>query len=42
MIDVQKLSYTYAGAGKAAVRGIDFQIMPGEVFGFLGPSELHP
>ena len=32
------LSYTYPGADAPAVRGIDFAVEPGEVFGFLGPS----
>ena len=38
MIEVNNLSYTYAGAQKPAVKGLSFAIQPGEVFGFLGPS----
>jgi fluoroquinolone transport system ATP-binding protein len=38
MIDVQDLSFTYIGTGTPAVRGINFSIAPGEIFGFLGPS----
>jgi fluoroquinolone transport system ATP-binding protein len=38
MITVEELSYTYPGAKTPAVRGITFDIRPGEIFGFLGPS----
>lgn len=38
MIDVQGLTYTYAGAPAPAVRDLTFAIAPGEIFGFLGPS----
>ncbi len=38
MIDVTALHFTYAGAGVPAVRGLDFTIERGEIFGFLGPS----
>jgi fluoroquinolone transport system ATP-binding protein len=38
MITVQDLSFTYVGAGKAAVRHATFAIERGEIFGFLGPS----
>lgn len=38
MITVQDLEFTYAGATSAAVRGLDFEVHPGEIFGFLGPS----
>jgi fluoroquinolone transport system ATP-binding protein len=38
MITVQDLSFTYVGAGKAAVRHATFAIEHGEIFGFLGPS----
>ena len=38
MIDVRGLEYTYGGADAPALRGIDFAVEPGEVFGFLGPS----
>jgi ABC-2 type transport system ATP-binding protein len=36
-VDVRQLSKTYAG-GVQAVRGIDFQVASGEVFGLLGPN----
>ena len=38
MIHVHNLVFTYPGATEPAVRGIDFQVEEGEVFGFLGPS----
>ena len=38
MIDVQGLTYTYAGRTAPAVNGISFQVGAGEVFGFLGPN----
>jgi fluoroquinolone transport system ATP-binding protein len=38
MIDVENLSYTYAGAPAPALKGLSFGIGRGEVFGFLGPS----
>lgn len=38
MIDVKKLVYTYTGSSEPAVRGINFRVEPGEIFGFLGPS----
>jgi ABC-2 type transport system ATP-binding protein len=37
MIDVRDLRKTYPG-GVEAVRGIDFDVGPGEVFGLLGPN----
>src|SRR5438270_240702 len=36
-IDVQQLTKTYPG-GIVAVKGIDFSVAPGEVFGLLGPN----
>ena len=38
MIRVENLQYTYTGADSAAVRGINFDVGRGEIFGFLGPS----
>jgi fluoroquinolone transport system ATP-binding protein len=38
VIEVEDLSFTYAGAARAAVSGLSFMVKPGEVFGFLGPS----
>jgi ABC-2 type transport system ATP-binding protein len=37
MIEVRELRKTYAG-GLEAVRGIDFEVPAGEVFGLLGPN----
>jgi ABC-2 type transport system ATP-binding protein len=36
-VEVHRLSKTYPG-GVEAVRGIDFRVAPGEVFGLLGPN----
>lgn len=41
MIAVSGLSYTYPAKGKTpapTIKGIDFEIGKGEIFGFLGPS----
>lgn len=38
MIQVRDLQYTYSGADQPALRGLDFSVEDGEVFGFLGPS----
>lgn len=38
MIDVKNLTYQYPGSDKQAIRGINFSITKGEIFGFLGPS----
>ncbi|MHC4992125.1 MAG: ABC transporter ATP-binding protein [Planctomycetota bacterium] len=38
MIRVEGLTYTYAKSQTAAVRGLDFDVERGEIFGFLGPS----
>jgi len=38
MIQVSDLSYTYPGNSDPAIHGINFQIHPGEIFGFLGPN----
>src|SRR5512141_1899070 len=36
-VEVRQLTKTYPG-GVEAVRGIDFTVPPGEVFGLLGPN----
>src|SRR5437762_14250840 len=36
-IEVHQLTKTYPG-GVEAVKGIDFEVAPGEVFGLLGPN----
>lgn len=38
MIQVNKLSFSYPGGGKEALKNINFDIEDGEVYGFLGPS----
>ncbi len=38
VIQVRGLTYTYPKARKPAVRGMDFTVGRGEIFGFLGPS----
>src|SRR2546430_790963 len=38
MIEVNDLSFTYAGSTKPALKHIDLQIARGEIIGFLGPS----
>lgn len=38
MIKVQNLAFTYPKNVAPTVRGIDFDIAKGEIFGFLGPS----
>ena len=38
MIEVKNLKYTYPGNRDETIRGIDFSITDGEIFGFLGPS----
>jgi fluoroquinolone transport system ATP-binding protein len=38
MIEVRSLEYTYPRNPHPTVRGIDFSIQEGEIFGFLGPS----
>ena len=37
MIEVQELHKVYPG-GVEAVKGIDFEVAPGEIFGLLGPN----
>lgn len=38
MIAVKDLTYTYPGAAKETLHGLNFEIAEGEIFGFLGPS----
>lgn len=38
VIRVRRLTYTYPKASAAPVRGMDFTVGRGEIFGFLGPS----
>lgn len=38
VIDVAGLTFTYPRAAEPAVRGMDFTVTRGEIFGFLGPS----
>lgn len=38
MIEVNNLRYTYPNASGQTIKGIDFHIGAGEIFGFLGPS----
>ena len=38
VIRVNELTFTYPKAAEPAVRGMDFSVSGGEIFGFLGPS----
>jgi fluoroquinolone transport system ATP-binding protein len=38
MITVKQLEFSYKKAANKAIKGIDFDIKDGEIFGFLGPS----
>ncbi len=38
MITVENLVFTYPGAPKPTLEGLDFEVADGEVLGFLGPS----
>ena len=38
MIDVSGLKFRYPGSDADVVKGIDFSVSRGEIFGFLGPS----
>ncbi|HET6732108.1 ABC transporter ATP-binding protein [Mycobacterium sp.] len=38
VIEVRGLTFTYPKSTEPAVRGMDFSVAPGEIFGFLGPS----
>ena len=37
-IDIRDLRFTYSGAQRAAVDGVNFLVEQNEIFGFLGPS----
>ncbi|GAB3295234.1 ABC transporter ATP-binding protein [Parasphingorhabdus pacifica] len=38
VISVEDLTFSYARSAEPAVRGMDFTVPQGEIFGFLGPS----
>jgi fluoroquinolone transport system ATP-binding protein len=38
MISAHELIYTYPGADRQTLHGLNFEIAAGEIFGFLGPS----
>jgi len=38
MIDVKGLRFSYSGGREPVIKGLDFSINKGEIFGFLGPS----
>ena len=38
MITVKQLQFTYTRAAHPTLKGFDFSVEPGEIFGFLGPS----
>jgi fluoroquinolone transport system ATP-binding protein len=38
MINVENLTFAYAGTNEPAIKDISFSVQPGEIFGFLGPS----
>ncbi len=38
MIEVRNLKFSYPGAEAPVLKGLDFEIRKGEIFGFLGPS----
>lgn len=38
MIEVKDLQFTYPGASDRTLKGINFSVKKGEIFGFLGPS----
>lgn len=38
MVKVSNLEYSYSGTRTKAIKGVDFEIRKGEIFGFLGPS----
>ncbi|MEW6424422.1 MAG: ABC transporter ATP-binding protein [Bacillota bacterium] len=38
MIDVGGLDFTYPGSNEKTIKGLNFSVKKGEIFGFLGPS----
>jgi fluoroquinolone transport system ATP-binding protein len=38
ILEVENVSYIYPRSSTPAIRGVSFDVPPGEVFGFLGPS----
>jgi fluoroquinolone transport system ATP-binding protein len=38
MIQVENLTFSYAGTNQPAIKNLNFAVQPGEIFGFLGPS----
>lgn len=38
MIEVKNLRYKYPGSNEQTLKGLDFEVREGEIFGFLGPS----
>ena len=38
MIRVQDLRFSYPGSPEQTLKGLDFEVVDGEIFGFLGPS----
>src|SRR4051812_40405983 len=38
MIEVEDLNFTYSGSHAPALKGLNFSVGRGEIFGFLGPS----
>lgn len=38
ILRVQDLRYAYPGAAEGVLRGLDFEVGEGEIFGFLGPN----
>jgi fluoroquinolone transport system ATP-binding protein len=38
MIKVHNLEYSYPKANQPVIKGLDFEVKKGEIFGFLGPS----
>lgn len=38
MIEVKDLHFTYQGNREQTIKGLEFTIKKGEIFGFLGPS----